>query len=410
MNPNRVIFITTLTLWSMGKGHGGPAFTKTVQKYIDEGWEVYLISDEPSNQDFPSLDATHNIFLRPTIFKRFNLLRKIGLFFRWLDHRIMTRRFCRVACAVIDDNCENTILYAYEIFGVEACRRLSQKKKIPFVTRFQGTILAWVPNTFINRFRRFMHFQALSTPANCVIMTDDGSFGARTLRNLGNTSPTLFLRNGLDLVSMDISSMKAAFDRQAFRTSLGVDMEEPMFLTVSRLVNWKRLDRSIDGFADYCKTHSAGKLVIVGSGDQQANLERYATSLGIKSRVIFTGSVPHDNVYQYMMACDIFLSLYDLTNLGNPLFEAMALGKCIITLDLGDTRSVIQNGENAFLLTLETLPTLGSVLSLLVKDSTLRQKLGAGAAAYAQEHFQTWEQRMDTEFQAVSALLEKSSI
>ena len=31
-----VIFVSTLPLWSLGKGQGGPAFTQTVKKYIDE--------------------------------------------------------------------------------------------------------------------------------------------------------------------------------------------------------------------------------------------------------------------------------------------------------------------------------------------------------------------------------------
>lgn len=38
----RVIFLASLTLWSLGKGRGGPAFTNTVKKYLDEGWEVFL--------------------------------------------------------------------------------------------------------------------------------------------------------------------------------------------------------------------------------------------------------------------------------------------------------------------------------------------------------------------------------
>lgn len=401
----KVIFVTTLTLWSMGKGHGGPAFTQTVKKYLDEGWEVYLISDEPSNRDFPDLDAAHNRFLPPTFLKRYGRLLKIGLLFRWLDHGIMTGRMYKAAREVMGNDVGNTVLYAYEVFGVKACRRLSRETGVPLVTRFQGTVLSNIPNTLINHIRRYPSYQALAARADCVIMTDDGTFGARMLAELGNNSPTLFLRNGLELMERDLPAMKAAFDRAAFRKSLSAGPDDTVFLTVSRLTGWKRVDRAIDGFASFLKTGRSGRLLIVGDGDTRPALEKQAEALGIADKVTFTGSVPHSGTYDYMMSCDVFLSLYDLSNAGNPLLEAMALGTCIVTLDTGDTASVVRNGENAVLLTAETLPALGGVLAELAQDRALREKLGANAALYAQSHFQTWAQRMDTEYQAVSALL-----
>ena len=403
----KIIFITTLTLWSMGRGHGGPAFTQTVKKYIDEGWDVYLISDELSNAEGAELDSAHNICLRPSVFKKYGQIRKLGLLFRWLDHKVMTRRFIQTAERLLSENAEETVLYAYEIFGVEACRRLSKRYGVPFVTRFQGTILSQYANTKANHIRRYPHYQALSCPSDLVIMTDDGTQGDRVLRELGNTSPTLFLRNGLDLMGWDIPARIAAFDTASFRAALGIGTDETMFLTVSRLENWKRVERAINGFAEFCRSGRAGQLVIVGDGASRTELEMLASSLGVAGRVLFTGSVAHDAVYDYMMAADVFLSLYDLSNVGNPLLEAMTLGKCVITLDVGDTRSLIHDRENGILLTMETLPTLGAVLRELSGDSALRQRLGSAAAKYAQENFCTWAQRMDREFQAVKALLNK---
>lgn len=401
----RIIFVTTLTLWSMGKGHGGPAFTQTVKKYLDEGWDVTLISDESSNKDYPHLDKDHNILLAPTCFKKYQHLRKIGLIFRWLDHQVMSHRFYKTAKRVIGKETKDTILYAYEIFGVKASKKLSLELGIPVVTRFQGTILSQYANTLANHIRRYPHYQALSTPADLIIMTNDGTFGARVLQELGNQSPKMFLRNGLDLMARDIPAMKVAFDSNAFRASLGVQQEETMFLTVSRLVGWKRVERAINGLAECLKTQPDAKLVIVGDGDAKDDLMRLAAERGIADRVIFTGAVPHDDVYRYMMACDVFLSLYDLSNVGNPLLEAMTLGKCIITLDVGDTRSLIHNRENGVLLTVDTLPSLGNVMAELAEDESLRARLGDAASDYAHAHFNTWRDRMETEFQAVSKLL-----
>ena len=405
---SKIVFITTLPLWSMEKGRGGPAFTQTVKKYIDEGWEVFLISDEPSNADYTGLDAGHNIVLQPSRFKKYGQIQKLGLLFRWLDGQVMTRAFCRRAQSLLASNREDTILYAYEVFGVEACRRLAAKYNLPFVTRFQGTILSQYRNTMANHIRRYPHYQALAQRADLVIMTDDGTQGDRILRELHNQSPRIcFWHNGLELMERDIPAMQADFDRNAFRKSLGVDENETMFLTVSRLTGWKKVERSIDGFAESIKKAPNSKLVIVGDGDCRQALELRAKELGVEDRIVFTGAVPHDAVYHYMMACDVFVSLYDLSNVGNPLLEAMTLSKCIVTLDVGDTKTLIRNRENAILMTYDTLPTLGDVFAELAQDPALRKQLGDAAGAYARENFWSWTDRMHAEFQAVSGLLAK---
>lgn len=401
----RIIFLTTLTLWSMGKGHGGPAFTQTVKKYIDEGWEVYLISDETSNKDYPYLDEPHNLVIKPTPFKKYAQIRKLGLLFRWLDHVWMTCIFCRKISGLLADHRENTVLYAYEIFGVEACRRLARRFSVPFVTRFQGTILIQYANTLANRIKRYPHFQALKQAANLVIMTDDGSKGDQVLKGLGNYSPTLFLKNGLDLLEQDIVEKKTKFRRAEFRASIGVSEKETMFLTVSRLVNWKKVERAIDGFVDFCKRGLPGKLIVVGDGDARAFYEQYAQRCGVAERVIFIGSVHHDKVYDFMMACDVFLSLYDISNVGNPLLEAMTLGACIVTLNVGATSDLIRSRENGILLETGDLPMLGSVMGELAEQPELRKNFGDAAAMYAKENFRSWHARMNSEFMAVKALL-----
>ncbi len=402
----KIVFITTLTLWSMEKGRGGPAFTQTVKKYIDEGWEVFLISDEPSNADYPELDTEHNILLSPSPFKKYSQIRKLGLVFRWLDHRFMTRAFCRRAESLLSPQNGDTILYAYEIFGVEACRRLAIKYGMPFVTRFQGTILSQYQNTIANRICRYPHYQALSQRADLVIMTDDGTQGDRVLRELHNQSPHIcFWRNGLELLERDVTAMQTAFDRSTFRKTLGVNESETLFLTVSRLTGWKKVERAIDGFAKSVKIVPNSKLIIVGDGDSRQALESRSKELGMWDRIVFIGAVPHDEVYHYMLACDVFVSLYDLSNVGNPLLEAMTLSKCIVTLDVGDTKILIRNRENGVLMTYDTLPMLGEVFAELAQDPALRQQLGEAAGAYARENFWSWTDRMNAEFQMVSDLL-----
>lgn len=399
----RIIFVSNLTLWSMGKKNGGPAFTKTVKKYIDEGCDVYLITDVKDNNNYDELDKSHNIILEPSFFHRYIGVRKIGLFFRYLDHMIISSRYKKEIARLVDDT-EDVILYAYEIYGVKACAQIAKGKKIPLVTRFQGTILSQYENNWKNRIKRYPHYQAIAERADLVVMTDDGTQGDRILEELGNNSKILFLRNGLDLISG--SALNGTFDRDEFRKEqFGVDISECIFLTVSRLVGWKKVDRAIKGFHSFAKLGGKGKLIIVGDGDEKKRLQNLAEQYDIADRVIFVGAIEHDRVYNYMRASDVFMSLYDLSNVGNPLLEAMTLGCCVVTLNVGDTYRIIEDKINGRLLELDELDRLGEIMHCLANDVDIRRKFGQEAQAFARKNFYTWEERMDVEFQSVKSLL-----
>lgn len=398
-----VIFVSDLTLWSMGHGNGGPAFTKTINKYIDEGIEVYLISDVEENREFEGIDSAHNIIVRPSFAKSFVNIQKLGVVFRYIDHRIISKRFEKEIIKIIE-NSEQSLLYAYEIYGVRACKRISKRYNIPYVTRFQGTILSQYKDNLVNRVKRYPHYQALSQKSDLVIMTDDGTQGDRVLNEVKNSSERLFLRNGLDLISN--SDIINCFSREEFRNSICKDISqgECVFLTVSRLVSWKKIDRAIKGFYEYIKKGGSGRLVIVGDGNEKEKLYRLTQSLGVDKQVYFMGAVNHDEVYKYMLSSDVFLSLYDLSNVGNPLLEAMTLGCCIVTLDVGDTNQIITNGENGILLKREEIDSLGDTLYELSHNERKRIFLGRNARDYAQKHFYDWDKRMEIEYGKVMSL------
>ena len=169
------------------------------------------------------------------------------------------------------------------------------------------------------------------------------------------------------------------------------------------------MGRAIEGLASSREAGGKMKLVIVGDGEDKARLQNLASSLNVSDSVVFTGAVPHDTVYDYMMACDVFLSLYDLSNVGNPLLEAMALQCCVVTLDVGDTNRVIVNEENGILIKYEQLPELGAVLDRLSATPDLRKSLGVNAQKHADACFCSWEKRMNIEFASVNILTAQKS-
>jgi len=298
------------------------------------------------------------------------------------------------------NNANNFVIYAYEVDGVEAAKKLSLLFKLPLVTRFQGTVHYATKDTLLNRFWFMPHLSALKTAADLTIITNDGTKGKQTIDRLGNKSKkVLFWRNGVDHVPVPLLS-----NRDKCRHELNIG-DNFTFLTVSRLAGWKRVDRAITAFAEVYKEYPKSILIIVGDGDEKQQLERLAQELGIQQAVTFTGSVSQEDIYRYMAAADVFLSFYDLSNVGNPLMEAMMCGKPIITLDVGDTREIIRNDENGILLSANEINVIPVMMKRLIEDKEYSLKIATGAKVYADREFWTWDVRIASEIKEVGALL-----
>lgn len=95
-------------------------------------------------------------------------------------------------------------------------------------------------------------------------------------------------------------------------------------------------------------------LLLVGGGFQEDNLRRQVRDLGLESKIIFTGRVPHAEVPSYYDLMDVLIYpriSMRLTELVTPLkpLEAMAQGRLIAASDVGGHRELMRDGETAVL-------------------------------------------------------------
>ncbi|MEM4168055.1 MAG: glycosyltransferase family 4 protein [Candidatus Caldarchaeum sp.] len=399
--PKTILIISALDIWSMGKDKGAPSLWRTLKGYADQGWQVYFIT---GTNDPDSANAVHpNIRISrfdAHWLKKLMCIKKVGFFARalwWMWFQIVAF----IKAQRIGAKNQIDVVYGYEVSAVPVAKVLSRLWHVPMVSRFQGSILrvAWM-NKRLWKIRAWEHVLGLKIPADLVIMANDGTQGDRVLQQLGvDMNHVRFWMNGLD---WDI--FKNLPSKQEAREGLNLG-DKKILLTVSRLDTWKRVDRSIQALPEVLKHFPDAMLVIVGDGRERERLERLVCELNVERNVRFEGAVPHYKVPQYLAAADIFLSLYDWSNVGNPLLEAMMAGKCIITLNNGDTGQFIQDERSGILLEYDELPALPHVIRRLLADEELRNRLGENARKFAEENFWSWEERMEAEVQAVEALL-----
>ncbi len=295
-------------------------------------------------------------------------------------------------------------LYAYEVHGALAVRRLRRRFRLPTVARFQGTVLHPTLGSPLARLRKFEEVLALRLPADLYIMTDDGTQGDEVLARLNPSAmgKLRFWRNGLDMNWLQPPSQG---ERAAERSVLGIADDAFVLLTASRLAAWKRVDRALAALPQILRSTPQALLLIVGDGEERANLERQAREVGAAGRVRFVGAVPQERVAGYMHAADAFLALADLSNVGNPLLEAMACGLPVVALDAGDTRTLVRDGDTGRLLASGVPDEVARAVAALAEDVAERRRLGDGARRYAESRFWTWEARLEAELEEVERLV-----
>jgi len=411
----RILMISALEVWALSGQGGAASLFRTLEGYGRRGHRVDFIAPTiganhhygaPLQQppqiegvryhlfNLPSLGASR--LPLPGVARKADQKLRFANLFPLLAARQAERLFRQ------DDF---DILYGYEVHGVLAQRRVRRLHPLPLVARFQGTVMYPYLRRPQSLLRKFEEVRALKTPAELYIMTDDGTRGDEVLQTLNPASAgkVCFWRNGLDVSGMPGLTSNGA---HAAREELGLRDDDFVLVTATRLARWKRVDRAIDAVALLRDEGISARLMVVGDGEERANLQRQAHHLGLDGRVTFVGAVPQSEVPRYLGVADVFLSVNELSNVGNPLLEAMVAGRCVLTLDEGDTRDLIRDGETGVLLPASGEPrTIAGALSQLARDPDRRRRLGAAAHRLAERSFWSWDQRLDAEVAAVEALV-----
>jgi len=416
-----VLMLSALEVWALQGQGGAPSLYRTLQAYGDAGHRVTFISPTVgANAQVPQdglryaeqapLPAFQNVdfvrFHMPSLQEsRFSLpgparAADQKLRFALLFPRLAARQAERALRTESFD-----LIYGYEVHGVLAGRLLrAHGRKQPLVARFQGTVLRPHLDSRIGLARRYEEVRAIRTEADLYIMTNDGTQGDVVLAKLNPASEgkVRFWRNGLDLERLRPATVT---ERAVQRDSLGMPADGFVLLTASRLAAWKRVDRAIAAMPRIVASVPNAQLVVVGDGEERTHLERQARHVGVASKVRFIGSVPQEDVAAYMRAADVVLAIADLSNVGNPLLEAMCCALPIVSVDAGDTRDLIRDRETGILLRAGIPNRIADAVIELDRDVDLRDKVGAGARSLAEAEFWTWDERMAAELEAVEALV-----
>ncbi len=408
-----LLLISFLEPWSMGQNSGAPSLYQTIRGFAENGWQVHYLTAQKNSLSGGSHEQEISIDIAGVSVHRFKFPMRFNVFGARIQSKLnrlyFFPKYAAESSYQLMRDINPTLIYAYEEGAVLALNRLKRSHVLscPVLHRFQGTILGAAYKNMLTITRKIESWLALRALADLYVMTDDGTLGDKALAHWNfnvSSDNLLFIRNGLDLSLND-----DAEDRGHALGMCADNTDSPILLMVSRLAGWKRVDRGIDLVAELKADYPNTKLIIAGDGEFRTQLKDLANQKGVGENVFFAGSLPRSQVFSLMQSCDIFLSLYDVSNCGNPLFEALLNGIPIITLDNGSTSEVIKDRVNGLLLQPDDRKGLLSATRELYENKELRQKFSRRGAAWVKRNMLSWDERMQKELRWVESRIKALS-
>lgn len=135
------------------------------------------------------------------------------------------------------------------------------------------------------------------------------------------------------------------------RQRLGIARDAPVVVCTARMVTRKGQATLVRAWPKVLAELPEARLLLVGDGPSRGAVERLARALGVRHSVIFTGSLPWEQIPAYTDAGDVFAMPcrtrkfgLEAEAFGIVLLEAQACGLPVVVGDSGGVRDAIAVG------------------------------------------------------------------
>ena len=154
---------------------------------------------------------------------------------------------------------------------------------------------------------------------------------------------------------------------------------------VGRLAYEKNLIYLAEAVAKSLENREDAWFLIVGEGAAQNRMREFFRAQDVSGRVIFTGKISGDELYDAYSAMDLFVFASMTETQGMVLAEAMAANLPVVALDAPGAREVVTDDHNGRLLEADAEPQrFSTVLSELLDDPETCSRMAGNAAETAQ--------------------------
>lgn len=158
-------------------------------------------------------------------------------------------------------------------------------------------------------------------------------------------------------------------------------------LCVGRLTPAKGQHLLLEAIARLRDSGEKVQLVLVGDGPDRASLEAVSRKLHLEEIVTFRGALNQDEVKSAYSDCDAFVLPSFAEGIPVVLMEAMSFGLPCVSSRVAGIPELITDGETGFLTAPSDVDDLVARLRLLIRDPSLRRRLGSKGRARVSEAY-----------------------
>jgi phosphatidyl-myo-inositol dimannoside synthase len=211
------------------------------------------------------------------------------------------------------------------------------------------------------------------------------------LQDIGVSSEKIhIIHPGVDFHVFNVGKKPGEIIRQ--QLNIG---DSPILLTVGRLQRRKGHDMVIKALPYVRQIVPEVKYIIVGQGEESANLGQLIADLRVSDNVMMVGRVSDQDLPSYYAACDVFVMPNreidgDIEGFGMVYLEAAAAGKPVIGGDSGGTQDAILEGVAGLRVDGNNLSDISAAILTLLLDPDKSRQMGENGRRWVEREF-AWE-------------------
>lgn len=220
------------------------------------------------------------------------------------------------------------------------------------------------------------YFQLFSQRCAALIAPSQGV--AEVMKSWGVQGRIEIIPNGIELERFTQPQ------RFITRQTLGLTDEVVIAVYVGRMSGEKSVERLLQIYQQVAQETERCHLLLVGAGPELDDYRQLAMRLGLQNRATLTGSVPYEQVPDYLALSDFFVTASITEVHPFTLIEAAAAGLPTLGIRSPGVSDIIQDGQTGLLAEDNDL-SFGLRFLKLITDDPLRVQLGQAAAAYSHQ-------------------------
>jgi L-malate glycosyltransferase len=295
-------------------------------------------------------------------------------------------------------------------FGGEVCKLIFYLRAIP---RFKEILQNWQPDILHAHYATSYGLLAALCQYHPFVLsvwgTDIFDFPERSMLHRWLLQ---CIMNASDVIASTSRAMareaKRYTEKQIYVTPFGVDVElftpsspedeahnEILTIgTTKKLRPHYGIATLVEAFISLSHNYENIRLLMVGGGNQENSVLSKVQRAGLMHRVQFVGTVPHNDVLDYLRQMDIFVIPSLSESFGVAALEASACGIPVVASRVGGLPEVVLDGTTGFLIPPGDPSSLTEALSILIESPDLREQFGQQGHAFVREHY-SWTESVN---------------